>query len=416
MSAPLSAKIPPEALPASDAGVFDWLRLTRSQRVGPATFIRLIREHGSAEAALAALPGIAEAAGVRGYAPAPRSGIEAELGAAEAAGARALLLGAAGYPALLATIPDPPPLLWSIGEPALGGRPAVALVGARNASALGCRMAARLARDLGAGGLVVASGLARGIDASAHEAALPTGTIAVFAGGVDVIYPAENAGIAERIAAEGLLLSETPMGHAPRPQDFPRRNRIVSGLALGVVVIEGAERSGSLITARDALDQGREVMAVPGNPLDPRAGGCNLLIREGATLVRSAADVAETLGASLAEFRSAPRAPEPPFVRNPEARFPARPDPARPQDAAPQGPLADRLLGLLGPTPSPEDLLIRATGAAPGDIAALLLELELDGRVLRHPGGAYSAPPRLTTPPRRPGAQAAGPERPDGRG
>ena len=185
----------------------------------------------------------------------------------------------------------------------------MALVGARNASALGCRMASRLAAELGALGFVVASGLARGIDASAHAAALPTGTIAAQAGGVDVVYPPENAALAAAIAAEGLRLSEMPMGHAPKPQDFPRRNRIVAGLALGVVVIEGALRSGSLITARAALDQGREVMAVPGNPMDARAGGCNLLIRDGATLVRSAEDVAEALAASLATPLPRPGAP-----------------------------------------------------------------------------------------------------------
>ena len=234
-----------------------------------------------------------------GYAPASRAETEAEWQAAAAAGARPLLLGAAGYPPLLATISDPPPFLWSLGDPAIAARPVVGLVGARNASALGVRMASQLARELGEMGVVVASGLARGIDAAAHRAALATGTIAAQAGGVDAVYPPENAGLAGEIAAHGLRLSEMPMGHAPRPQDFPRRNRIVSGLALGIVVVEGALRSGSLITARNALDQGREVMAVPGNPMDARAGGCNQLIRDGATLVRSAADVAEALAVSL---------------------------------------------------------------------------------------------------------------------
>ncbi len=384
MQAPTSAKIPPDALPASEAGARAWLRLARSRRVGPATFIRLIREHGAPEAALAALPGLAAAAGVPGYAAAGRAEIDAEWAAGLAAGAQPLLLGGADYPALLATIADPPPFLWALGDPGLGARPAVALVGARNASALGCRMAARLARELGARGLAVASGLARGIDAAAHEASLATGAVAALAGGIDVIYPPENAGLAARLAAEGLVLSEMPMGHAPRPQDFPRRNRIISGLALGVVVIEGAERSGSLITARNALDQGREVMAVPGNPLDPRAGGCNALIRDGATLVRSAADVAEALAAALAD---AP-APRPARLA---AQRPSQP--AAPATPAAHGELADRLLDLLGPAPGPEDLLIRATGAAPAEIAAALLDLELDGRILRHPGGLVSRPP-----------------------
>ncbi len=325
MSAPQTAKIPPEALPRSVEGQLDWLRLTRSRRVGPATFIRLLREFGSAAAALDALPGIAAEAGVRDYAAAPRGEALAEWRAADAAGARPLLLGAPDYPPLLATIADPPPLVWALGEPALAARPAVALVGARNASALGGRMASRLAAELGGMGFVVVSGLARGIDAAAHRAALTTGTIASQAGGLDVVYPPENAGLAAEIAAQGLRLSEMPMGHAPRAQDFPRRNRIVSGLALGVVVVEGALRSGSLITARNALDQGREVMAVPGNPMDARAGGCNALIRDGATLVRSAADVAEALAESLGE--AAPR------LRQVE---PAAPDPAA---AAPDGPL-----------------------------------------------------------------------------
>jgi DNA processing protein len=371
MPVPASAKIPPEALPRSEAARLDWLRLARSRRVGPATFIRLVREHGSAAAALDALPGLAAEAGVRDYAAAPRAEVEAEWQAAAAAGARPLVLGAPDYPPLLATIPDPPPFLWALGAPELAARPAVGLVGARNASALGVRMASQLARELGEMGLVVVSGLARGIDAAAHRAALASGTIAAQAGGVDAVYPPENAGLAAEIAATGLRLSEMQMGHAPRAQDFPRRNRIVSGLALGIVVVEGALRSGSLITARNALDQGREVMAVPGNPMDARAGGCNALIRDGATLVRSAADVAEALALSL----SAPSRP-------------AAPAPAAP--AQPRDGLAARLLELLGPTPVAEDVLIRDLGAAPAMVAAALLELELGGGVLRHPGGLVS--------------------------
>ena len=216
-------------------------------------------------------------------------------------------------------------MLWALGDPALAARPAVALVGARNASALGCRMAARLAADLGARGLVVASGLARGIDAAAHRAALATGTIAVQAGGIDEVYPPENAGLAAEIAARGLRLSEMPPGHPPRPQDFPRRNRIVSGArARRRGRSRAPMRSGSLITARNALDQGREVMAVPGNPIDARAGGCNALIRDGAILVRSAADVAEALaevlGTRLAVPAPAPAAPEAAAGRRPAGR------------------------------------------------------------------------------------------------
>ncbi len=378
-----STKIPPGAHPATPEGARDWLRLVRARRVGPATFIRLIREHGTAANALAALPRIAADAGVANYAPPPMAEIEAEWAAAEAHGAEPLFLGTEDYPALLATIADPPPFLWALGDITLGARPAVAIVGARNASALGCRMATRLARGLGEDGLAVASGLARGIDAAAHEAALPSGTIAALAGGLDAIYPAENTGLAARIAEAGLLLSEMPMGHSPRAQDFPRRNRIVSGLALGVVVVEGAERSGSLITARNALDQGREVMAVPGNPLDARAGGCNQLIRDGATFVRSAEDVREALAASLAAS-----APPPPGLR---ARRTAQPAQIAPIQAAG---LDAALLDLLGAAPTGEDMLIRQTGATPADVAAALLSLELDGRILRHPGGLLSRPPR----------------------
>ena len=307
MTIPASAKIPPAALPRSEAAQLDWLRLARSRRVGPATFIRLIREFGSANAALEELPRIASEAGVRDYAAASRAEVDAEWQAAATAGARPLLLGAPDYPPLLATISDPPPFLWALGAPELARRPVVALVGARNASALGGRMASRLAGELGEMGFVIASGLARGIDAAAHRAALATGTIAAQAGGVDDVYPSENAGLAAEIAATGLRVSEMPMGHGPRAQDFPRRNRIVSGLALGIVVVEGALRSGSLLTARNALDQGREVMAVPGNPMDARAGGCNQLIRDGATLVRSAADVAEALSESLPAVRGSLR-------------------------------------------------------------------------------------------------------------
>ena len=372
MSVPASVKFPPAALPRSEAARLDWLRLARSRRVGPATFIRLVREHGSAAAALTALPGIAAEAGLRDYAPASRAEVEAEWRAAADAGARPLLLGAPDYPPLLATTADAPPFLWALGDPALAHRPVVALVGARNASALGVRMASQLARELGAMGFVVASGLARGIDAAAHRAALATGTIAAQAGGVDDIYPPENAALAAEIAASGLRLSEMPMGHAARAQDFPRRNRVVSGLALGIVVVEGAIRSGSLITARNALDQGREVMAVPGNPMDARAGGCNQLIRDGATLVRSASDVAEALAECLSAPLSTPAAAE-----------------ASPPPPPVEG-LSARLVGLLGPSPVAEDLLIRDLGAPAASVAAALLDLEMGGRVLRHPGGLVS--------------------------
>jgi len=287
---------PPFTPPTTEEDMLSWLRLIRSRRVGPGSFLRLMTEYGSAAAALDALPKVAQTAGVRDYAPFPRAEAEAEIAAARRVGAVMLCLGDPRYPAALADISDAPPVLWCRGELALLARPAVALVGARNASSLGVRTARMLAAALGEAGFTVVSGLARGIDAAAHEAALAGGTVAVLAGGVDVIYPPENAPLAARIAAEGLLLSEQPIGLAPQARHFPRRNRIVSGLALGVVVVEGATRSGSLITAGDALEQGREVMAVPGHPFDARAGGCNALIRDGATLVRSAADIAAALG------------------------------------------------------------------------------------------------------------------------
>lgn len=378
-----SDKIPSSALPTTEQGAIAWLRLFRSSRVGPTTFIRLLRENGSAEAALAALPEVASAAGVRNYVPCSRAIAEEEWAAALAVAARPLLLGAPDYPPLLATIADAPPLLWAIGDPALGFRASVALVGARNASAIGTRMSAQLARDLGALGYVIVSGLARGIDTAAHSAAIEHGTIAVQAGGIDTIYPAANTALAAEIADRGLRLSEMPVGHEPRPQDFPRRNRIISGLAQGVIVVEGALRSGSLITARNALDQGREVMAVPGSPLDPRAGGCNQLIRDGAALVRTAEDVVEALASQKMS----------PIQKDRTPRNGARPI-ERPQSSetvATPPPRSDEpLLTLLGPVPVPEDVLIRETGRPAAQIAAELTDLELSGQIRRHPGGLVS--------------------------
>jgi DNA processing protein len=379
--------VSPRAAPVDEAGGMAWLRLARSRRVGPATFARLLAEHGSAEASLAALPRLAAASGVSGYAPAPLDSIEAEWRAGFAAGAAPLFRGAPGYPEVLARAADAPAFLWALGDPAIAARPAVALVGARNASALGRRMAARLAGELGAAGITIVSGLARGIDAAAHEASLATGSIAAVAGGVDVVYPPENAPLAARLAAEGLILSEMPMGYAPKAQDFPRRNRIISGLSIGVVVVEGAERPGSLITARNALDQGRDVMATPGSPLDPRAGGCNQLIRDGATLVRSGADVIEAISAGLAAAPPTSRQGRPSAAGRAGPGAPA----ARPQEAPPDADgLAGLLLDLIGGAPTPEDLLIRTSGAGPAAVAAALVELELAGQVSRHPGGLVS--------------------------
>lgn len=299
--------------PRSDEDWLWWLRLLRSRGVGARTFHRLVCEHGSARAAVCALPELARAAGVRDYAPCSAAEAEAELERGRRAGARPVTFGSPAYPPLLALLPDAPPMFWALGEVTMAHRPTVAVVGARNASSLGLRMARRLAAGLGEAGHVVVSGLARGIDGAAHRAALPHGTIAVMPGGVDVPYPPENAALAREIAAQGLCLSECPPGARPLARHFPARNRIISGLARAVIVVEAAARSGSLLTARDALDQGREVLAVPGHPFDARAAGCNLLIRDGATLVRGPEDVIELLGrpASAGRTGAAPQCPLP---------------------------------------------------------------------------------------------------------
>ncbi|EYD77840.1 Rossmann fold protein nucleotide-binding protein Smf possibly involved in DNA uptake [Rubellimicrobium mesophilum DSM 19309] len=379
----------PRAPVAEDERI-DWLRLLRSRRVGVVTFMRLLREHGSAREALRALPAIARAAGVEDYAPCPEGVALKEYKAGTTLGARLLLRGDPAYPALLDLLPDAPPLLWALGDAGLLARPMVALVGARNASSLGLRMTRMLAEGLGQAGMVVVSGLARGIDTAAHKAALPTGTVAVMAGGVDHIYPPENEVLAEEIAAKGLRLSEHPIGMEPQARHFPARNRIVSGLCHGVVVVEAAERSGTLITARSAADQGREVLAVPGHPMDPRAAGCNLLLRDGATLVRSPEDILEALAASLARPEGLPLA-EPASKadsssRPPEvARRTARSMP--PIAPTPSGDLRALILDRLGPSPLAEDQLIRDLGAGAAALAPALTDLELEGRIVRQPGG-----------------------------
>jgi DNA processing protein len=338
-------------------------------------------EHGSASRALAALPEVARAAGVADYHLCPEGVVRAELKAGRAAGARLLACGEPGYPAALAALDDAPPLLWALGESALLHRPLVALVGARNASSLGLRMARSLSAALAEAGCVVVSGLARGIDAAAHGAALEGGTVAVMAGGVDVLYPAENTRLAEEIVAQGgLRLSEQPMRMQPLARHFPVRNRIISGMASAVVVVEAAVKSGSLITARAALDQGREVMAVPGHPLDGRAGGCNLLIRDGARLVRNAEDVLEQLPREAV-------APPPPAP-------PAEPDPRQRQALQQAAALHQQILDRLGPSPVSEDQLIRDLGAGAKAVSPALTDLELDGRVQRQPGGLLSLVPR----------------------
>ncbi|UOA26662.1 DNA-processing protein DprA [Pseudosulfitobacter sp. DSM 107133] len=364
----------------------DWflrLRLLRSRRVGISTFNRLLIEHGTAQNALDALPELARAAGVENYTPCPVAVIEAELKAGQTAGATLISQTAPHYPAALRDLADAPPFLWAIGDLAVLERPMISIVGARNASSLGSRMAKSLARELATAGHVIVSGLARGIDAAAHTAALDTGTVAVQAGGVDMIYPAENTELALAIPEHGLRLSEQPMGLQPMARHFPPRNRIVSGLSRATIVVEAAAKSGSLITARDALDQGREVLAVPGSPLDARASGCNMLIRDGATLIRNAADVIEAL-APLA-----PRAPALPM----DLPHTPPPKPVRDRRTLREtAALHSQILNRLGPSPLAEDQLIRDIAAAPSDVAPVLLELELDGHIERSPGGLLTRP------------------------
>jgi DNA processing protein len=339
-------------------------------------------EHHTAQAALLALPDVARKAGVDDYECCPPQVIEAELRAARACGASLLCMGEPDYPAALSDIDDAPPLLWTIGDRSLLARPAIALVGARNASSLGTRMARALSKDLGAQGQVIVSGLARGIDAAAHHAALETGTIAVLAGGVDVCYPAENTALQEKIARQGLCLSEQPMGLRPFARHFPRRNRIISGLARAVVVVEAAAKSGSLITARDALDQGRDVQAVPGHPFDARAAGCNLLIRDGAPLVRNAHDVLSALPQPRDQVPVAEHPMPPPAHAKPDKR-------TLRETAA----LHSQILSRLGPSPLGEDQLIRDLNRSAGDVGTALTDLELEGKINRHPGGLLSLTP-----------------------
>lgn len=369
---------PPLPLTTEDDRV-SWLRLLRSRRVGPSTFHRLMNEHGSAAAALQALPDVARKAGVEDYAPCPVGVAEAELTSAQNAGARMIRHGTPEYPEGLAGLSDAPPLLWAMGDPSVLTKPMIALVGARNASSLGLRMARGLATELAQNGMVVVSGLARGIDTAAHIAALEGGTIAVMAGGVDVMYPAENTQLAEQIAQTGLRLSEQPMGMVPRARHFPARNRIISGLAQAVVVVEAAAKSGSLITARTALDQGREVLAVPGHPFDARASGCNMLIRDGATLVRRAEDVIEALPKARAGASE-------------QAEMPLEPETCErpPRTLADTAALHRQILDRLGPSPVAEDQLIRDLSVPAAQVAPALTDLELDGQVRRHAGGLVS--------------------------
>ena len=364
----------------TDEQRLDWLRLIRSENVGPRTFQTLIHQFGSAQAALAALPGLARRGGASGSARiCSRADAEREIKAARSAGVSFLALGEPAYPWRLAMIDEPPPLIAVRGHLAVLERPMIAVVGARNASAAGIKLAGKLARELGEAGLVVVSGLARGIDAAAHRASLATGTVAALAGGHNHIYPPENVELAGAILATGVALSEMPLDWEPRARDFPRRNRLISGLAVGVVVIEAARRSGSLITTRLALEQGREVFAVPGSPLDPRSEGSNGLLKQGATLVTEAEDVIAVLRPILGQ----------PLERSMQE---AEPEPIAPQPPAaePGSEERSRIVELLGPTPVSIDDLVRLAGRSPAVVRIVLLELEVAGRLQRHGGGLVS--------------------------
>ena len=353
----------------SDVQRRDWLRLSRTENVGAVTFDQLISRYGEAALALAALPDLARRGGrMAGLKIATEAEAEQELAAGAALGARLIAACEPDFPTALAALDPPPPLIWVRGDATLLNRSSVAVVGARVASAAGQRFARGLASELGQAGQIVVSGMARGIDASAHEGALPSGTVAVLGGGIDDIYPPEHRGLYDRIVETGCVVSENEPGRTAVARDFPRRNRIIAGLSRAVVVVEAELRSGSLITARLAAEQGREVLAVPGSPLDPRARGTNDLIRQGAALCEGVEDVLRALD-GLRGFR----APDP---------APFRDMPAEPDDE-----LRERLFDLLSPTPVSRDEMVRAAQAPAPAVFAALMELALAGRAELRPGG-----------------------------
>ena len=362
----------------SDDDRIDWLRLIRTDNIGPRTFRDLIAHFGSAKAALSALPELARRGG---SARLPRifthEQAEAELCAARAAGVEYVALDDPSYPMPLKMTDDAPPLLAVRGDPGILARPQIAIVGSRNASAAGVKFAERIARDLGTAGFVVVSGLARGVDAAAHRASLATGSVAVLAGGHARIYPADHIELLEKLLATGLAVSEMPHDWEPRARDFPRRNRIISGLSLGVIVVEAARRSGSLITARLAGEQGREVFAVPGSPLDPRSEGTNGLIKQGAIPVTEANDIIAAIEPILGREINY-------SVGEPEQ------DTLSDRDPLPADRECESIVALLGPTPVSIDDLVRQMRASPAIIRTALLELEIAGRIERHGAGLVS--------------------------
>ncbi|MGK9164648.1 DNA-processing protein DprA [Inquilinus limosus] len=370
--------------PLSEAERLDWLRLARTDAVGPMTFHDLIARYGSAGAAIEALPELSRRGGRRvELKPPPAAEARRELEALARIGGRIVAACEPDYPETLAAIEDAPPVLSLLGRGDLAARPMVGMVGARNASLNGRRLAHDMARQLGEAGFTVVSGFARGIDTAAHEGAFATGTVAVLAGGLDIIYPPENAGLYDRLAESGLLVAESALGTQPTARHFPRRNRLISGLSLGVVVIEAALRSGSLITARMAAEQGRQVLAVPGSPLDPRAQGCNRLIRGGATLVESAEHVIEALAPQVSAALREPVRAAPRPLQGEAAAGPGEAEPDRARVMA-------QVLERLSPTPTAVDELLRDCQLSPPVVLTVLLELELAGRIERQPGNRIS--------------------------
>ena len=363
-----------EGVRLTDQQRLDWLRLIRSENVGPRTFRALVNHFGGAGAALEALPVLARRGGAeRPGKIYPLEDAERELAEARRQNIALVALGEPDYPARLRMIDDPPPLIAVRGNMQTLTVPMVAIVGSRNASAAGAKFSGQIAHELGDAGFVVVSGLARGIDAAAHRATLATGTIAVLAGGHQHIYPPEHADLLESIFENGAAITEMPYSWEPRGRDFPRRNRLISGLSLGVVIVEAARRSGSLITARMALEQGREVFAVPGSPLDPRAEGTNGLLKQGAALVTESADVISVLQPILGRPIDLPA--KEPDHDGPQPRGEPAPDERR------------RVTALLGPTPVEIDDLVRLSGATPAVVRTILLELEIAGRLERQGGG-----------------------------
>jgi DNA processing protein len=351
----------------------DRLRLVRTPGIGPVTFRQLIRRFGTAAAALEAVPELARRGGGKAPRLCERAEAEREIARVEKLGGKYLTLGQGLYPRPLAELEDAPPLLIAKGNLNLLDRMAVAMVGARNASAAACRFARGLAHDLGQADLVVVSGLARGVDSAAHDGALQTGTVGVIAGGIDIFYPPENEPRQRDMYEHGLVIAEMPPGTEPRARHFPYRNRIIAGMSAGTVVVEAAPRSGSLITARLAAEAGREVMAVPGSPLDPRAQGCNQLIRDGATLIQNAQDVVDELRPLQARVRSG------------AASYQSETELVNGDDDA-----VALVEELLGPSAVPVDEIIRLSGASSGAVQMALLELDLAGRLDRHAGGKVS--------------------------